>query len=465
MSPPGRGRRIRDAARALASGALALAAFGLVATLPASPAPAAEARRVVLVSVDGLMPDCYVRADALGMKVPNLRRLMREGAWARGVVGVLPTVTYPSHTTLITGVLPRVHGIGGNHVFDPLRRSGEAWQWFARDIRVPTLVSAAKARWLTTASVSWPVSVGLGTDWNVPEFWRPGSSHAVDLELLDALSTPHLLDDVAQHRGRPFGWPVDDRDRVDAAVFILDVHRPHLLLLHIFASDSAQHEHGPLSPEAKAAIEESDASLGRLRDTLERDGLLATTVFAVVSDHGFLPVRESLRPNVLLKEAGLITVDAAGKPTGWRASFQTNGGTASLVLKDPGDREALARVRTLVEAKQAEPGSGIGRVLDADGVAAMGGPAEAALVLDAREGFGFADDVDGPWASASRTKGNHGYAPDRPEMNASFLVAGPGLGRAGDLGVVPMTAIAPTLARALGVSLGPQADAPLPLFE
>jgi predicted AlkP superfamily pyrophosphatase or phosphodiesterase len=445
--------------------AAVLCASGITAELlPAAP-PGAPGRRLVLVSVDGLMPDYYLRADALGLKVPHLRRLMKEGAWARGVVGVLPTVTYPSHTTLITGVPPRVHGISGNTVFDPLRRAGEAWQWFARDIKVPTLVSAARARWLTTASVSWPVSVGLGTDWNVPEFWRPGSSHEVDLELLDALSTPHLLDDVARHRGRPLAWPVKDEDRVDTAVFLLDVHRPDLLLLHIFASDTAQHDFGPLSPEAKAAVEESDSSLGRLRDALERGGVAASTVFAVVSDHGFLPISETLRPNVLLKEAGFLTLDAGGKPTDWRAAFHANGGSASLVLKDPGDQEALSRVRGLFDAKRAEAGSGIARILDAREVEAMGGALGVSLVLDAKEGFSFSDSLDGAWVSPSRGKGHHGYAPDRPEMNAAFLVAGPGLSLRGDLGVVRMTAIAPTLARALGVSLGPEAEPPLPLFE
>src|SRR5262249_11171028 len=130
------------------------------AASPPCVARAAAVRRVVMVSVDGLMPDYYRKADALGLKVPTLRRMMKDGAWASGVVGVLPTVTYPSHTTLITGVLPRVHGITGNRIFDPLERANGAWFWFASDVRVPSLVSAARARWLKTASVSWPVSVG-----------------------------------------------------------------------------------------------------------------------------------------------------------------------------------------------------------------------------------------------------------------------------------------------------------------
>jgi len=112
------------------------------------------ARSVVMVSVDGLMPDYYRRCDELGLHLPTFRWIMREGVYASGVVGVLPSVTYPSHTTLITGVPPRVHGIAGNEIFDPLGRSNGAWQWFADDVRAPSLVSAARARWLTTATIS-----------------------------------------------------------------------------------------------------------------------------------------------------------------------------------------------------------------------------------------------------------------------------------------------------------------------
>jgi predicted AlkP superfamily pyrophosphatase or phosphodiesterase len=434
-----------------------------IACLLERPGIAAEGRRVVMVSVDGLMPDYYRRADALGLKVPTLRRLMHEGAWASGVVGVLPSVTYPAHTTLITGVPPRVHGIAGNRIFDPLDRSNGAWHWFASDVRVPSLVSAARARWLTTASVSWPVSVGIGSDWNMPEFWRPNSRHEFDLKLYKAVSTPRLVEAVEISRGRPVSWPLVEEDRVDAALFILSVHRPHLLLLHLIDTDAAQHDFGPRSPEALAAVEAADANLGRLLAAAEAGG--GDTLFAVVSDHGFLPVSRTLRPNVLLRQAGLITVDESGKPTDWRASFDANGGSAALRLKDRGDKDALSRARALFDARLAEPDSGIQRLLGPAEIAAAGGDPQGEFALDAREGFYFTSALDGEWSSPSPSRGYHGYAPDRKEMYSSFLVRGPGLAKKGDLGVIRMTAIAPTIARYLGISLGPEADGALPLFE
>jgi predicted AlkP superfamily pyrophosphatase or phosphodiesterase len=446
---------------------LALLLALVSAPLPAQPAaePPRHARHVVIVSIDGLMPETYLKADEFGLKIPNLRRLMREGAWARGVVGVLPTVTYPSHTTLITGLPPRLHGIGANSILDPEGKAAEAWYWFASDIRVPTLVSAARERKLSTAAISWPVSIGLGADWNLPEFWRGSSSHPVDLKLLDVLSTPGLIAAVEAHRGRPFPYPLKDEERADTGVYVFATHRPNLFLLHIFELDTMQHRYGPRSPEAFAALEKSDAVLGRLLAAIETAGLSGSTLFAVVSDHGFLPVTQTIQPNTLLRDAGLLKLDDKGKVKEWKAWFNANGGSANLHLKDAGDKATLERIRELLAAKLADAGAGLQAVLDSNRIEELGGIAEAALVLDARSGFSFSNAVEGGWLTASTYKGNHGYAPDRPELYASFLVTAPGLTRKGDLGVVPMTSIAPTVARYLGLTLSPEAGPALPLWS
>src|ERR1700744_5965188 len=94
---------------------------------------------LVVISVDGLRPDYVTQADAHGAKIPNLRRFLKQGTYADGVQGVVPTVTYPSHTTLMTGVWPAKHGIYANTTFDPLQKNIQGWYWYAEDIRVPTL--------------------------------------------------------------------------------------------------------------------------------------------------------------------------------------------------------------------------------------------------------------------------------------------------------------------------------------
>jgi predicted AlkP superfamily pyrophosphatase or phosphodiesterase len=96
---------------------------------------------VLMISIDGMRPDSVTHAAEHGLKLPNLQRFVREGLYADGVTGVVPTVTFPSHTTLVTGVWPAQHGIYSNNTFDPFAETQRYWYW--RDIRVPTLVAGS----------------------------------------------------------------------------------------------------------------------------------------------------------------------------------------------------------------------------------------------------------------------------------------------------------------------------------
>src|SRR5215813_673261 len=176
--------------------ALACLALGLVAAVAAAQT---ATPLVIMISIDGLRPDYVTAADTHGLKIPALRRFVTEGAFAEGVQGVIPTVTYPSHTTLITGVWPAKHGILSNTIFDPLRTGQSAWYWYAEDIRVPTLWEAGAAAGWTTASIQWPVSVGARVTWNIPEYWR--ANNAEDAKLLRAVSTPGLLAELEAELG------------------------------------------------------------------------------------------------------------------------------------------------------------------------------------------------------------------------------------------------------------------------
>src|SRR3954471_17055319 len=150
---------------------------------------------LIVVSVDGMHPDYVRRADEFHLKIPVLRRLYRDGAHASSVRGVLPTVTFPSHTTILSGVWPVKHGIFNNVIFDPTGKDLGDWYWYSEDIRVPTLWKAAADGGYTVGSVSWPVSVGAqGIAYNIPEYWRTFT--AQEMKLLRALSTPGLMSEL-----------------------------------------------------------------------------------------------------------------------------------------------------------------------------------------------------------------------------------------------------------------------------
>ena len=128
-------------------------------------------RIVVLVSLDGLA-SFYLNDPKAEM--PTLRALAREGAVARSMVPVIPTVTWPNHTTLATGVTPALHGVIGNTYFDREKRGIVTLiqdPVFDKEeiVKVPTIYDVAKAAGLTTAGIHWPATRNAkNLDWQVP---------------------------------------------------------------------------------------------------------------------------------------------------------------------------------------------------------------------------------------------------------------------------------------------------------
>lgn len=436
--------------------ALALAVCACGVMLVAAEAPA---RHVVMVSIDGMRPQVYGEGSAV--KVPTIRRLMQRGAWSRGVTGVMPTVTYPSHTTMITGVLPGVHGIYDNRIADPDGTSGMAWYWYARDIKVTTLPAAVRAAGGTAAAVSWPVTVGMDLDYNVPELIQV--RHRENLSLVDALTSPaHLLDAYVKATGKPLSWPIDDDDRAGLAAWILEQHQPTLLLLHLADSDSQSHEHGPDSPEAVAAIEHADQLLGQVLDKIAALHLDQSTDVVVVSDHGFLPLTQIVNLNAAFKAEGLLETDAHGKVTSWNAFAHSAGGSGYIILKRPDDGQLVAKVAAVLQKLAEDPANGIDHVLTRKDLETASAHLDASFGVAMKRGFYLGWDTSAVLTPV-KGRGGHGYDPSFPELQSSLVMAGPDVPPTGDLGVLSMTRIAPTVAAWLGVKLSPQAGEPLSL--
>jgi predicted AlkP superfamily pyrophosphatase or phosphodiesterase len=430
--------------------------LAVVAITPAAVAPAQRTRvPVVLLSIDGLKPDYVIDADRHNLKIPNLRRLLKTGAYATGVRGVLPTVTYPSHATMVTGAAPARHGIYYNTSFDPLGRNQTGWQWYAEDIRVETLWHAAARARMVTASVDWPVSVSAPITWNIAQYWRATTED--DRKLLRALSTPGLLSEAERVCGAyPAGddYTVDaDKRRADFIAWVLEKKKPQFVTCYFGGLDTDEHQTGPYSAKTFESLERLDELVGKVWSAAERSGG-GRAVMCVVSDHGFVRTTREVRLNAALKEAGLIEVDGRGRVKSWLASGWGGGGTSAIILKDPSDEASRGRVRAVLERLAGDPGAGVLRVLDGEEARRIGGFPNAAFVLALKPDWQISGSLElpvvGPLARAS---GNHGYLPELPEMDSSFFIAGPGVEAAHNLGRIDMRDIAPTLASLLGLRL------------
>lgn len=429
-------------------------------------AGAAAAASLLMISVDGLKPEYVLDADAHGLKIPFLRKLLRDGSYARGVSGVWPTVTYPSHTTLLTGTLPAEHGIYNNLEFDPKHNFAESWFWYAQQIRAPTLWQAAHEAGLSTASVGWPVSVGATqVDFLIPEYWRifrpTADLDPSDALLMAAISRPEGM--LQEMQGRLGAYmmgndpsPPGDEIKTRFALDILRNHKPRFMTIHLSSLDELQHLHGPFSAEANQDLEVIDGELAQLFAASHANDPEAISL--VVSDHGFVAITHRVNLMSAFVHADLVQGAA------WRAEPWGGGGMAAIMLRQPADEHTVTQVRELLQNLKSDPRNGIAEILERDAIRERGAFPDASFLVVMQLGYYIISDAQSPLVSEIQgTPGSHGFSPLYPAMRASFFITGPRIARHRDLGVIDMRQIAPTVAQLLDVRLPSATLAPLKL--
>ncbi len=452
-------------ARWIVISAFLIAAFPALSaetSRPADHAPASRpAEHVILISIDGLRPEFYLDPT---WPAPMLQQLRAEGAHAETVRGVFPSVTYPSHTTMITGVLPARHGIYYNSPFEPQGQTGR-WYWEASAIRAKTLWDAAREAGLETASLGWPVSVGAPVGRNLPEVWsldRAGDP----IEVIRAVEQPAgLMAEIereATGRLTRSNFTIDHMTRDDrygaAAAYLLETYRPALMTVHLIESDHFQHEEGRESPVVRRAVAAADRAVSQIWEAAGRAGIRDRTAFVITGDHGFVDLHTKLAPNVWLAAAGLL--EPAPDRGDWRAAFHVTAASAFLHLADPGDDEALELARQALDAAPAGLRR-LFRIVERDELERLGGPPDAALALALEPGIDASDDASGPAATAA-TGATHGYVPDFPHIYTGLIASGAGIRPGAAASRLDLVDVAPLVAHLLGLDM-PAGDGFLPL--
>ena len=408
-------------------------------------------RHVVLISLDGFPAWAL---DDPQLPVPTLRGLAARGAIAAAMRPVNPTVTWPNHTSLVTGVTPARHGVlyNGSLIRDPgMPPRIEPWRDKAQMVRGSTLYDIAHARGLTTAQVDWVAIHNAPTiTWAFAE--RPDPAAQIPRELVAAgLLSQADLDGFASRNivFRDQAW-------TDAAAHIIRTHRPNLLLFHLLNLDSTHHRYGPRTHAAMTTMAHLDSQVKTILDAIEQAGLTSRTTVIVVSDHGFKLVKRQIRLNAAFAEAGLLQIQD-GKIVSTQAYAVPEGGSAIVYITVPDPSgEILARVRKVVASVE-----GIDRIVAPDGYAPLGLPLPSAddqmgsLFVIPKEGYSFVATATAPVVvdAAEGSLGAHGYVATDADLNAIFIASGAGIKPGVRLNAIENIDVAPTIARLLGLQL------------
>lgn len=424
--------------------------------LVAEAAEAHDDRCVILVSVDGLAN--FYLDDPLA-DMPFLKNLAKNGARADGLVCSFPTVTWPNHTTLVTGTTPAKHGVIGNNYLDRKSATSIAFipdPLFDKDqiVKVPTVYDVAHRAGLVTAGIIWPATRNARTlDWTVPDMFGkeawPKYGTKVWLDELRAAGLPvDLHGDWTREKG---GGVKRDWLYSRMARHLFQNHPPNLLMIHLVEVDHIEHQYGPRSPQAYWSVSYIDDRLRDIAEAIKHSPHRDKTTLVVASDHGFFPISKDIKPNVLLNKEGLLSKEKK------QAYCLAQGGACMVYVLD--DSKRAETIKSL--KKKFAKVEGVKAVLGAEEYTKLGQPTPAEdshapdFWLAAKSGYSFSnsqsgDDVVGP----RKTKGGtHGYLPDDPDMLGSLVISGYGIKPGTKLPKTLSLDVAPTIAKLLGVKL------------
>ena len=364
---------------------------------------------VVLVSLDGFRWD-YARRD----NAVHLLALGKAGVWApEGMLPSYPSLTFPNHFTIVTGLYPEHHGLVANSFLDPDRQAGYSMydseavtdgSWYSGT----PLWSLAESQGMRSACIFWP-----GSEARIAGF-RPTW--------------------YAEFNGKTQATPAVEQARIDDAVALLKLspqERPHLITIYYSEPDHEGHQYGPDAPQTRAAELKVDGLVGKLKAALDATGLPVDLV--VVSDHGMVRV-----------EGGWITLDQFADLTGFDA-------VGDLIYgKTEEDRtRAYNQLKRASAQFMAYRRKNVPAELNYNQNPRAGDP-----VIVATGPYRVRARAPEPGKQAQPAQvGMHGFDPRKvPEMKASFFAAGPDIVKGKTVAPFENVNLYPWLAHLLGLT-------------
>lgn len=371
---------------------------------------------LLLVSIDGFRHDYLDRYPA-----PTLQQIARDGVRAEWLIPSYPSVTFPNHYTLVTGLRPERHGMVGNHLYDPGRdatfngddraQQGDAYWWEGEPIW-----ATAERQDRRAFVLSWP-GAEAPTDGVRPSRWSPfdgGLSYAARV------------------------------DTVLAWLRLPSDQRPAFATLYFDGVDNAGHTYGPDAPETADAVAEVDRALARLLRELAQDGLLESLDLVIVSDHGMTEMRTD---RVVFVDDHLDVASNPDierilwdEPTGvWPASGRTDAVYQALRDADIPHTRVVRREDTPAHLHFRRN----------DRI--------APILLMADEGWAVTTrarwaERDGP---SGAVWGTHGFDPHVPNMGGLLLARGPSFREGFTVGPVENIHVYALMTEALGLDPAP----------
>lgn len=414
-------------------------------------------KKLIIISVDALGADDLKQTPS---ELHMFNFFKEHGTHIRQVEAIYPSLTYPSHVTLVTGVYPKKHGVVNNTLLQPERKSPD-WYWYDRFIKRPTLYSCAEKEGLKTAAFLWPVTAKSTITYNIAEIFPNRIWTNQAFVSLSASSPFFLLAMNAKYGYLRDGikQPQLDDFVTACAVDTIKHKQPDLTLIHLVDMDSMRHAHGVSSREAKEALLRQNKRIGDIVNATREAGTYDETTFVVLGDHYQIDVTNMIRLNVLFASKGWLDVNPDGTVAdNWQVYAKSCDGSCYIYCRQQTTvepSEILDALKLMI---------GIEAIYTSDEVSEMGATENCTFMLEAERGFYFVDQAIGELVSRVQTEhigepdlyqAVHGFSPLKEDYSTTMLVMGPDIKKNHHIETSRLVDAAPTFAEILGLESFP----------
>jgi len=382
---------------------------------------------------------------------PEFKAFFEQAAICTNVSSIYPTVTYACHTSIVTGKLPKNHGVVSNTLVQPNRVNAPDWYWQRKYVKGDTIYDIAIRNGMKVGAFLWPVTAKSKIQYLLPEIFP---NRKWDSQVLTSLrnGSPSFIFELFKryrHLLRGIEQPYLDDFVTESVVHTLKKKAPEMMLIHFTDLDTARHDYGVRSKEAYAAIDRLGARFEKIIDTLKEEKLFDETVIVILGDHFQLDYHTKVPLNHLLADGGWLNI-TGDQIENWKVLAKSNAGSAYVYEKAGfGDRAGL---EAFLNALKMNPENGIERILTGEEAGEYGADPHCAFMLEAKVGYVFTDALGG---GEKGKVADHGYHPTEKADYATFYaMAGPGVHAGAEVRQMSLIDIAPTWAKLMGLELG-----------
>jgi predicted AlkP superfamily pyrophosphatase or phosphodiesterase len=413
-------------------------------------------KRIIIISLDavGTQDMEYMK----GLKY--FGEFAQDAAICEHVNTVYPSLTYPAHTSIMTGKWPKNHGVINNVLIQPQREKPD-WMWQRKYVKGTTLYDEALKAGMKVASIFWPVTARSKITYNMPEVLanRPWQN-----QITASLSNGSLIFQFKMlqkygHLVHGVSQPALDNFSLNVLLETLRQYRPEMTLVHFTDADSMRHENGVSNENVKRALQRHDARLGEIFRTLKELGLYEETTIIILGDHYQLDCDKVVYFNYEFKQRGYLKVsEKTGKIIDYKAFANNCDGSCYIYVKDKTIEKEIGDLLKSF-ADDSEGKYGIERIFTGEEAGILGADPTCSYMVEAKPGYYYLNGFEKMTERVNDVEkhkmyATHGYLPTKQNYQTFFMAKGPGIKNGISIAEMSLPDEGATLAALLGFDLG-----------